>query len=1054
MDGTTLEILKAAAPLALLLALSPARAADWPMFRGNPARTGFTAEQAAPPLVGDWTFDTGAGGISSPAVFGGRVYAGSRDGAVYALDAATGALLWRFQTASWVDSSPAVSTYAVYAASMDGHLYALDPLTGAPLWRADLGAPSVSSPLLYQGRVYVGSGLPENKLKVFDALSGAPLGAVQAGQPVDSAPSGYGGTVYFGANDGAVYAAAALSLLAPPGWLNYPTAGSFRMNAVAAADGNLYALSGHDDKKLSVLSAATGNLVKESAALSSGPSWQTFTSPAAAGGLVYFAGGLGATAADPAGSSYLSAVDTRTAASVWASSPSLGGMSAMGLLSSPVMADDVIYCATADSRLLSVSSTGASAASPISLSSAAYASPAVANGRIFVAAGDGRLAAFRARRTAAIAAPAQDSLVFSTVVISGYVDNPALTGYKLEYGEGTAPAAWTLIFSSAAAAPLQGAELGRWDVSGLPNGPYSLRLTVLETGTPLYNNSAVVTLRVDTPPAPPSALTAADAPGDSGNRIDLAWTPSPTAATTAYRILRSAPAQAFAVIAVVSSATLSYTDAAAVTGSTFTYAVRAYDGYSESADSNLASAFSVNNSGDFIPPAAVMDLSAAPGPVPGSVALYWTAPGNDGNLGRAALYTIKYTTVPGYGWSAFDQGPGLAARLRKTEGPAGAREADLFTGLLGGATYYFALKTQDYVPNLSAISNIAAAYAVPDSAPPAPPYGLQVEDTPFDSGNSLTLSWSLSAGDVPGGNVHGYKIFRRSESGGYAALAPYAQTGPGAAGYADGAAPLNMRFCYAVAAFNSAGDSPLSGEACGVSADNWRFLDSSQGGYLSLPDGARVDIPPGASNQNDKIMMFRLPAADQRLSAVRAAGAPRSTPVAYELRFLNPASYLVKPVQLTMPYTDAETAGMDQENLRIYTLSGGSWRMLDNSVPDPANKKVSAGIIRFSVFRLMEYVPSGAAFLDEEVYTYPNPATGDALTFKFRLAYKSRVKISVYNVAGEQVAELERTDCPAGQTSEIRWDISRIASGVYLYRLEAQSSAGGRTLVKKLAIAH
>src|SRR6185295_13226913 len=45
---------------------------------------------------------------SSPAVFNGRVYFGSGDGNVYAVDAKTGLLQWKFATGDVVHTSPAV----------------------------------------------------------------------------------------------------------------------------------------------------------------------------------------------------------------------------------------------------------------------------------------------------------------------------------------------------------------------------------------------------------------------------------------------------------------------------------------------------------------------------------------------------------------------------------------------------------------------------------------------------------------------------------------------------------------------------------------------------------------------------------------------------------------------------------------------------------------------------------------------------------------------------------------------------------------------------------
>ena len=66
---------------------------------------------------------------SSPAVVGGVIFVGSLDGKVYALNAATGALIWSYTTGDWVASSPAVVGGVVYVGSGDGKVYALNAAT-------------------------------------------------------------------------------------------------------------------------------------------------------------------------------------------------------------------------------------------------------------------------------------------------------------------------------------------------------------------------------------------------------------------------------------------------------------------------------------------------------------------------------------------------------------------------------------------------------------------------------------------------------------------------------------------------------------------------------------------------------------------------------------------------------------------------------------------------------------------------------------------------------------------------------------------------------------
>jgi len=75
-----------------------------------------------------WRFTAGDTVYSSPTVVNGVVYIGgdlTTDGAVYALNAVSGAKLWSFSTGNlWVYSTPAVANGVVYVGSFAhrGHL--------------------------------------------------------------------------------------------------------------------------------------------------------------------------------------------------------------------------------------------------------------------------------------------------------------------------------------------------------------------------------------------------------------------------------------------------------------------------------------------------------------------------------------------------------------------------------------------------------------------------------------------------------------------------------------------------------------------------------------------------------------------------------------------------------------------------------------------------------------------------------------------------------------------------------------------------------------------
>jgi len=179
-------------------------ATGWPMFRHNPARTGTTPQDVAPPLRLLWAYETGGEVHSSPAVVGNVVYIGSHDWSVYALNAYTGAKIWSHTTGSAVSSSPAVFGGIVYVGSWDTYVYALNATTGAEVWKYKTESIVGSSPVVSNGVLYIGSG--DTNVYALNASTGAKIWNYKTGGAVASSPAVSDDVVYVGSDDGNVYA--------------------------------------------------------------------------------------------------------------------------------------------------------------------------------------------------------------------------------------------------------------------------------------------------------------------------------------------------------------------------------------------------------------------------------------------------------------------------------------------------------------------------------------------------------------------------------------------------------------------------------------------------------------------------------------------------------------------------------------------------------------------------------------------------------------------------------------------------------------------------------
>jgi outer membrane protein assembly factor BamB len=153
----------------------------------------------------DWGFDRTTV-QSSPAVAGGAVYVGARDGFLYAIDRRTGAERWRHDhKVSWVNSSPAVSAGLVYAGTSDGQfVQAVDTATGVERWRHKSAGIVWASPAVDEALVYVGEG--NGTMYALDKRTGQEAWRYRVGHRLFSSPLVHEGRLYFGSDDGGVYA--------------------------------------------------------------------------------------------------------------------------------------------------------------------------------------------------------------------------------------------------------------------------------------------------------------------------------------------------------------------------------------------------------------------------------------------------------------------------------------------------------------------------------------------------------------------------------------------------------------------------------------------------------------------------------------------------------------------------------------------------------------------------------------------------------------------------------------------------------------------------------
>jgi outer membrane protein assembly factor BamB len=108
---------------------------DWAQYRYDSKRKSATGVFMSKTMTSIWSASLG-GDLTPPVIAEGRLFVANRtDQELYALDAATGALLWKYAAGGEIDSPPSVWGGCVIFGCGDGRVYCLRAADGALVWR-------------------------------------------------------------------------------------------------------------------------------------------------------------------------------------------------------------------------------------------------------------------------------------------------------------------------------------------------------------------------------------------------------------------------------------------------------------------------------------------------------------------------------------------------------------------------------------------------------------------------------------------------------------------------------------------------------------------------------------------------------------------------------------------------------------------------------------------------------------------------------------------------------------------------------------------------------
>jgi outer membrane protein assembly factor BamB len=181
--------------------------------------------------VQNWTYDGAENKyIASVLANGEQIFAPNSDNQLHALGS-NGVLSWQFPTEQSLWGAPTSNGERVYLGSMDHRVYALDKASGAVVWKTeDLGGAIAGNPTLSpEGVLYVGTFA--NELIALDTADGRELWRTPTNNWVWSGPALNDDSVFFGDLSGTLYALNAVD--GTSRWKVDPPQDSAKQNAVS-----------------------------------------------------------------------------------------------------------------------------------------------------------------------------------------------------------------------------------------------------------------------------------------------------------------------------------------------------------------------------------------------------------------------------------------------------------------------------------------------------------------------------------------------------------------------------------------------------------------------------------------------------------------------------------------------------------------------------------------------------------------------------------------------------------------------------------------------------
>jgi len=462
-------------------------------------------------------------------------------------------------------------------------------------------------------------------------------------------------------------------------------------------------------------------------------------------------------------------------------------------------------------------------------------------------------------------------------------------------------------------------------------------------------------------------------------------------------------------------------------------------------DTKTASLNQANTIAASIPPADITDLVAEPGGYD-RMDLSWTAPGDDGWVGTATKYIIRYATYI-INAGNFEAVPDVKERSVTVSG--GSSDSESVTGLMAYTTYYFAIKTEDEIGNVSGISNIVSAETGKDSLPPGEPVGIRgILST---DGEKMTISWRGVTENEDGTackDLKGYNVYRAPIVDGDYVLMGFVAGGE-ALVWTDPENVKGRTLYYNVKAKDTSGNLSRASMIVDSSVDmNIIFVSNEdRSTRIVIPKEIRQILFQETNSYGEDVIMeiLREKEKDERVikSFSFTARGEQSGREIKDFVFVRPLAKIVLAYEVENGYvkkTSSVPEDRASEQLALFWFNGLEWIKLGGDVDEyfhlvsVTSKRIGKYMIKVSFgatsFRIESIQP-------DKIFTPNGDSWNDYLEIHYANPRDAFVSGKIYDLKGALVAEMENR----ADAETLIWDGKdtnghTVPGGVYIYQIE------------------